>query len=252
MIVAGVDFETNGAELKDLKVTECGASLVDLSDYREIDTLSTLVYDESYPAQPEHIIELTGITDEMLKMDGIPPREMLERLNLFLSQAEYAIAYNRLFDENVYREICFRENITPVEIVWICAYTEVPYPDKFTCRKLSHLALDHGIPMDGRALHRAIDDVRGMFDLLKKYPFDRILAYAKEPWIFVQAIIPPPWTDGGAGKAAATKRGYGWERARGTDKPVFSKMWVKRIKEGQLNTEIKDAPFTIAKLNGYT
>lgn len=248
-LVCGVDFETNGTDFATLNITEIGAVLRNPVTKEVIERFSTLVWDESYPPQPEHIVALTGITDDDLRADSMVPRKALDRLTGMIAKAQYAMAYNKIFDETVYKQLNARVGCEMMATVpWVCAYTEVPYPDKFRCRQLSHLALDHGIKMDGRDLHRADADVDLMFELTDLYPWEEILKYKNEPWVTVQAIIPAPWTDNGVGKAAATSRGYGWEKARGTDAPTFPKMWVKRIKEGALTKETSEAPFRIVKL----
>jgi hypothetical protein len=187
----------------------------------------------------------------MLERDGKPVKDVFtSELFPLMEAADVIIAHNIKFDKTVLESVCARIGLIPPKKRWLCTLTEVPYPDKYRCKQLSHLAYDHGLPMDTRVLHRAVHDVRLMLDLiLTKYCFSKILAYADEPWLYLKADIPAPWTDGGKGKEAATKIGYSWEKARGTEEPVFPKTWVKRVKLSQADKEIALAAFPVIRLN---
>jgi hypothetical protein len=94
--------------------------------------------------------------------------------------------------------------------------------------------------MDDRILHRAIDDVRLMFDLVFGfYRWEDIIKFKQEPWIYVKAVVE--YEDRELAKAA----GYGWEVCRGTQEPRFPKSWVKRLKESKVEEERKKVPFQI-------
>jgi DNA polymerase III epsilon subunit-like protein len=264
LLVLGVDFETQGSDATKTNVTEIGAVLEELSwsetpprppataplpERRRIATFETLVYDSSYPPQTPEIVELTGITDEMLRAgEGVMiPKAAFTALAQLAERAEVLMAHNTAFDKTVYNSQVRLLGILPPERPWICTLTEVPYPQKFTCKKLGHLALDHGVPMDARELHRAVNDVELMFDLvLGKYHLADVLAYQAIPWVVLRADILGPWEgrggDGGVGKGQATALGYSWETPRGTtDK--YPKCWVKRVKENKVDEEIRLAPF---------
>lgn len=252
MIIAGIDFETQHDDATTTPVTEVGLRLLkitNLGEYSLGESYSSLVYHPEYPPQTPEIVELTGITDEMLKAQGRPPREVFEGLMPYIGRADLVVAYNKKFDETVCRSVTTRLQLTLPEKRWLCLMDEVPYPKKFRCRKLSHLAFDHGYPVDRGKLHRALDDVDLMLQFVfQHYPIEEVLKYADEPWAIVSAQIPPPWTDGGVGKAQASKRGYGWEKPRGDDSKTYSKQWVKRIKVSAVPTETAEAPFKVVVL----
>jgi hypothetical protein len=130
---------------------------------------------------------------------------------------------------------------------WICTYNDVPYPARFRCKILSHLALDHGIEFGPNfKAHSALIDIELILKILIAggYTLEKILAYKNDAWIYLQALVPTPWEDNGKGKEDAKAAGYSFETARGTTEPKFPKAWVKRIKSAALEEEKKiQVPF---------
>lgn len=259
-----LDFETQGNEPETTNVTEVGATLlychpfiegepIELRRFEEKAGLSQLCYqpDEYMPQTPE-IVEITGVTDEMLKADGRPPdRVFVEQLFPLVEQADWVLAHKKSFDQVVYESTCRRLGLTPAEPKsgWICTLTEVPYPDRYRCKQLSHLAYDHGVIVHPDKLHRAKNDVDLLAQFITtKYKIEDIIKFRNTPWAYLRACIPPPWEDGGKGKELAKGIGYGFEKARGTEAPSFPKMWVKRVKETEIEKEKRLAPFKITRL----
>jgi DNA polymerase III epsilon subunit-like protein len=249
----GFDLEAQGKDPETTLPTEVGAILV---EYREDDGTPSMVERKragsllyalglGYQPQTREIVELTGITDEELHREGVDPvayfRDVLFPL---MEEADFILAHNKKYDERLFKSFCKRHGLTPPDKVWICSYLDVPYPQKYTCKKLAHLALDHKIKMDHRDLHRATGDVELMLELIALYKFSVILKYFYTPWIFIRVWVPGPWQgkdgDGGVGVAIAKENGYSYQTARGTEEPIFEKSWVKRIKVDQLQKE-KDA-----------
>ncbi len=169
-------------------------------------------------------------------------------------QADLIMAHNTAFDRTVFESVCGRLKIPFSQKEWLCTLNDFPWPRKFTCRKLGHLALEHKMKMDDRDLHRAIADVDLMFELVfNHYDFEKVLEYARSPWLYVQADIPAPWNDGGVGKAFASKKGFAWEKCRGTEEPVFAKRWMKRVKQSQLDDLINEMqPYGVIVHRGIT
>ncbi len=236
MKLLGIDFETQGADIKTTNITEVGAILYGaLSKPLE---LSELVYDESYPPQTDQIVELTSITDAMLKKDGKHPRVVLASLMPLMMDADYIFAHKVAFDKGVLFANCERLGIILPEKPWICTLSDFPWPPRCTSKKLGHLAYDHDIPHDRKNLHRALDDVKLMMELVFKYDPEKVIAYAKEPWVYLHADIFGPWLgkggDGGVQKGIAQGLGFSWEKVKGMEEPVFSKKWVSRCKEHEV------------------
>lgn len=243
-----LDFETQGADAETTNPTEVGAVLFTLSPELVAvrhKALSRLIWDKSYPPQTEEIVEITGITDEVLKEGGEPAPKVFAELNTLMEESDYVLAHNRAFDQTVYESTCKRLDlplVTPKK-GWICTIQDVPYQKKFKCKKLSHLAYDHGILVHPGTLHRAINDVELLARLiLEKYNIKDIIAYRDMPWVNVFLNgVRPPWEDQGVTNVQAKKLGYSWETPWGTDLK-FPKRWVKRLKEDQLQLEKMKTP----------
>lgn len=240
MKLLGLDFETQDDKPEITRITEIGAILTDTDDPGYAKRLNVLCWDTSYPPQTEHIVELTGITDEDLKTKGISRERAFDELVPLVAQADIVVAHNKAFDQKVFEAEMTRQGRGQFSKQWLCTLTEIPYPEKYACKKLSHLAWEHDIQVDRRRLHRADYDVEIMLQLLHKYNLKDILAYAAESWEYLQAVFDAPWVDGGVGKAKAQKLGYGWEKARGDDRS-FPKKWVKRVKKRFVPVELEKA-----------
>ena len=247
MKLLGIDFETQDDQTETTRITEIGAVLVDFSQtlepsqvYTRLKSYQTFCYETDYPPQSQLIVDLTGITDEMLKESGITRRKAFDELFPLVEEADIIVAHNKNFDQKVFEAECRRQARPIPEKRWLCTLTEVPYPAKFTCKKLSHLAWEHDVIVDRALLHRADYDVQIMLYLLAKYDLTSVMTYANEPWVYIQAVFDAPWIDGGVGKAKAQKLGYGWEKAKGDDKS-FPKQWVKRVKARHVKEEQDNA-----------
>lgn len=254
-----MDFETQGADIKTTEITEVGASFRRMSDdgLSNVEVvglgLSKFLYSAHYAPQTEFIKDLTGITDEMLKAEGRPPGQVLEYLSNRIQLADYVFAHKVAFDRGVYEASCTRYGVEvrQPKRAWICTLTEVPWPKKYVCRKLAHLAYDHGILVHPDTLHRAKADVDLLAELiLTKYKLSDILEYASSPWVYLQIDVPKPWDDGGQGVAFAKNLGYFWQTPKGLDGVFFEKKWVKRLKEHELEPEKTAAiPYTLYRLS---
>lgn len=259
MNLLALDFESQSDEASVTNVTEIGATLVEFfeSDPAPIllERLSQIIYSPSYPGQTAEIVELTGITDEMLKSQGVEAAVAFPSL-LFplIEKSDWVIAHNLSFDEAVYRGTCHRLGLTPVEPKqgWLCSIQDIPYAAKYKCKKLSHLCFDHGIVSDPDKLHRAVYDTDLLMTLVTtKYDINEIIAYKNIPWevVFLNGVLGP-WEDKGVSNKMAKKLGYSWESPRGTDLK-YPKRWVKRVKQNQLQAEKDRTPtqFTLTKCN---
>lgn len=258
MAVLIIDLETQGLNKED-NITEIGAQVVS-HDFQEVlGEVSCLVYDDSYPPQPPEVVRVTGITDEMLRGEGVLLQDAGDMLASILpSNLEYVVAYNAEFDEAVFKHHGAHALFPLVErlglmfqVPWLCAMRDVPSNYQYQSWKLMHLALEYGVAVNPRELHRAINDVDLTRQMLAaaKTTSHKMHAFKQEPWVYVRAICKPPWEDNGQSTDAAKKLGFTWERVRGDDKR-FEKSWVKRVKESHLEALINDAPFTIRTLGG--
>jgi DNA polymerase III epsilon subunit-like protein len=254
MSVLLIDFEATGIDTKTSRITEIGAMLVDdkwqpLAEFANNpgDRVDTLVWDSSYPALTPEVIEITKITQEMLTHNGRTPLEAFDLLgNLGAQQPKYVVAFNRGYDENL-----FRAELTRLAKVdggltwltttpWICAMVDIETNYKFKSWRLMHLALEYGVTVNPKELHRAINDVELMRRLLEASGTtpDTMYEYQIEPWVYVRAMCAKPWEDNGKSTTEAKARGYGWEQCKGDESGKrFEKCWVKRIKQRDVAKE---------------
>jgi len=248
MLVVGLDFEATGVDHQTARAIEVGAVIWESDTWKELEKFNSFIWEHGYPELTDKIIQLTGIKQDELIREGSVPKEVFKDLIEFIGRGNYIIAHNKEYDGNLLKSELRRHDfqIDIPESKWICSYRDVPYPERFRCKKLSHLTLDHGVPIDPKTLHRAVADVELIGKLFKagNYTLESILEYRDSPWVYFQAIIPPPWEDGGKGKIKAYEQGYSYLKARGTDGPQFPKCWVKRVKAIHEEDEKRlDCPF---------
>lgn len=268
MSILLIDFETTGLDTNKARIIEVGAMVVDDTFARsfplgggfDVKTLTTLVYDEDCIVTPE-ITSITGITEEDVKTKGVSPAQMFKMLgNLIDENVKYIIAYNRSFDEKIFKAEVERHTMTLDPKInwlyttpWLCAMTDIEENYKFKSWKQMHVALEYGITVNPKELHRAINDVELMRKILMESGtnVEEMYKFQTSPWIYIRALCRPPWEDKGASTTIAKNLGYTWEQAKGdADGRRFEKSWVKKIKEKNWEAEEKAAPFPIRKIGG--
>jgi DNA polymerase III epsilon subunit-like protein len=254
MLVCGVDFETTGLEPGKDFITEIGAVLFHDSTWEVRGRFSRFVYEPKALPLSEDIVRLTGITDKMLTEQGVPTREALLSFADFSSEAVAFVAHNKDFDQGMFKAEVERSKVelslATLNKSWYCSKGDIKAHEGKRCTKLSHLAVDYGLVVDGGKLHRALDDVLLMGQMIAatKTSFIEMKTYAEEPWVYIQAITKGPWVDGGKSTNEAKKLGFAWEKCNGTYSPIFSKKWVKRVKKSALEEELKKPAETFQRL----
>ncbi len=224
-----VDCESQGPDPRIDNITEIAALLYD-TETMGTQIWERLVWDPSYPPQSPKIIELTTITDELLKKEGFPIAHVMAEFIDFMKSADVVFAHKITFDQVILETAAEKIQQYLPKKEWLCTLSNFDWPEKYRCKQLSHLALDHGIKMDGRMLHRAMADVMLLKELVCLYDIEKILAYARAPWVYLQASCAKPWDDNGVQKTIAQAHGFNWQVCKGTDGPLFEKKWVMRCK----------------------
>lgn len=259
MSVLLIDFESTGVDTTKDRITEIGAMVVS-DDFKEIHTeVSHLVYAENYPPLTAEVIQVTGITPEMLR-EAYSPEDMMADLADTLAHypVSAVIAYNSPFDRGLMDAECGRQAATMLPEInmlmqapWLCAMRDVEANLKCKSWKLMHVALDHGVTVNPKELHRAINDVELMRKMLVELgeTFDSMLAYHNEPTVYVIAQVRPPWEDGGESSGIAKSLGFSWQVAKGDDTGrVIKNRWVKKIKQKDWVKLQETAPIKVALL----
>lgn len=115
----------------------------------------TSFQDPGRPLSPE-IIQLTGITDELLKGHKID----WNQVNKVLDRAHVIIAHNARFD----RPFVDKLSETSQHKIWACSHKQIDWSRHgFTSSKLELLNIYHGFFTDS---HRALNDVDALLYLL--------------------------------------------------------------------------------------
>lgn len=254
-----IDFESTGIDTKTARITEIGAMVVDDSFTPTGAQLSQLVWESGYPAITAEVERVTGITQEMLLAEGVTPLVAWGRLGeLVTPEVTHVVAYNRAYDENLYREEMARGAFTMLpamnimaQLPWVCAMSDLESNHAFKSWRLMHVALEYGVAVNPKELHRAINDVELMRQMLvaSGTTVAQLMEFQTSPWVYVVAKTKPPWEDGGKSTAACKELGFAWQQARGDDSGrIFEKRWVKRLKEKDLDALREKASFEIARV----
>ncbi len=243
MLVGGLDYETNGLDPEKNYVTEIGAVIWDDKDWLPKAQFQRFVFDERALPLSKIIVDLTHITDADVR-GGDDPVESFTIMQRFFRDCKAIVSHNKQFEQDFTRTSLKRYSIecdpTFGGIPWLCTNEDLDHSDK-RCRKLSHLVVDYGGTVDGTKIHRAIADVTMMGQLLKLIgkPAEELIAFAKEPWVYIQAQTDYNQRD------LAKFAGYGWQTCPGTSAPIFNKAWVKRVKQSKFEAEkAKQEPFS--------
>ena len=149
-----IDVETTGLRPEQGHIIEIGALRVHEGTFRE--ELSVLV--SSDIPLPSEIVQLTGITDEMLQKQGIPLRAALERLKSFIGDG-LVVCHNLPFDMlflNTAYQSCGMEVIkNPSRDTLVMARKRIRSIADY---KLTTLAQHFGLNTE--TAHRALADCR--------------------------------------------------------------------------------------------
>lgn len=153
------DLETTGFSAKNERITEIGAVRVSGGGIKE--SFNTFVNPEK--PIPERVVELTGITDDMVK-DAPSQEEAVRSFLDFCGENTILVAHNAQFDISFIRAACERYDIpyshTFIDTVPLCR-TMLPGLKNYKLDTVSkHLKLDDFNH------HRACDDAKILADIM--------------------------------------------------------------------------------------
>lgn len=217
MIICGIDLETTGLNPEVDQITEVGAVLWDTEINAPIKFFNKLIKIKG--SVPSEIVELTGITDELLEKYGEQPDDVWADFAVFADEGDAFMAHNAPFD----RAFLEKEFAGIDGDLWIDSSVDIDYPGQISTRKLTHLAAEHGFV--NPFAHRAISDVLTMLQIAAHYNWDDIVKNAKTPNVTLRALVTYEQNQKAKG------RGYRWDSTK--------KLWVKQVKEHRVDEEIK-------------
>lgn len=229
--ILGLDFETTGLEPENDKdvIIEVGAVLWEWSTATPLAMLSETIILEAPRTLSDEIIELTGITPQMVQEPlGKPESVVLVELARLAGLAGYYMAHNAPFDRS-FAVAGFERNFLEIpDRPWIDTITDLPYPPKVKARALGYVAADHGFL--NPFAHRAVFDVLTMLTVAARYPLETILELQNSPVVRLKGNFPMARND--EGKAA----GFRWEPQR--------KYWYRDVKACLIKSLKIDVPYT--------
>ncbi len=146
-----IDIETTGLDAELDEIIEIGAILFDLSGDNHI-TYNALIKSTKFVSQ--RITNLTGITQEMLDLEGVELREEMLFLKDFIEDLPI-VAYNAKFDIKFINKAFSLINHYPNNKI-ICAFNMAKKAWNLPSYKLADVADTFGI--DSTGAHRALKD----------------------------------------------------------------------------------------------
>jgi DNA polymerase-3 subunit epsilon len=173
MLILGLDTETNHYDPAHAKVTEFGAVLWDTDLGQPVEIYSDLVKEVGLGPLPPEIVEITGITDDMIERFGKSPFKVISKFLTLYAQADYVMAHNgNGFDRPLVRNFMGRyltegeaKLITPKH--WLDSLTDVDYPKLCSHKSMTYLQGFYKIvnPFP----HRAVTDVLTMLTIAQTH-----------------------------------------------------------------------------------
>lgn len=237
MLIGVFDLEATDKDVQTARITQAAISIYDTDrGWAEVYHYSTLCYEADYPELNEVAAAITGISRTQLERFGVSAKTTIIHLLRVFDQCDYVAGHNiRNFD--IHLLSCEKARFCIVDDVsrkYIDTRFDVPWPSHIETRKLLYLAAEYGFanPM----AHSARHDVDATAYLLKQFDLSTVLARSKSPEVWIQAMVTYDTKE----KAKAKK--YAWNADR--------KVWLKQVKECDLDAEIKSSDFKVAIVNG--
>lgn len=241
MRVLGLDLETSGLSTEEHVITEVAFVLKELGNPRPLIAESYLIWEDYYQVPSKENQALTGITFEMLTQFGVRFELACKRLNQVLKHdVTCIVAHN---GENFDKPFLFKQmkdhdlgDLSRIfETDWLDSANDIEYP--FPTKRLKYLAAEYGIPTPNS--HMALFDVLTMLDVFERQDIPKAILRSKSPWITVRALVDFETKD------KAKRARFMWETVG--DK-IYSKCWVKRMKECDFEKECEEADFAIVRI----
>lgn len=224
-----IDTETTGLDPKDSDIIEVGAALFDTTSRQVLWAYGSLVFTETKNAAEF----VNGIEQPLIEA----ARDLPDARNVVASLVESVkidilMAHNADFDRKFIEQkwgVMVKPG-TKDRIPWVCTQKDIVYPNAKNSQNLSHLAVDHGIPIG--ILHRALNDVLLTIELLKKAPdLEHQIQIALGPRKIFEALVPYQQRN------EAKSRGFNWNAG--------DKRWEKKMPADTPLEPTPERPFRI-------
>ena len=168
------DTETSGLDPEKDQIIELAALRVERTatgGLRIAGKMDTFIKLPEGELLPENIVTLTGITDELLRAEGVQPSKAAGQITKLMQNGPaLMVAHNAQFDACFLRELLRGQKVGRVD--WLDSLTVYkdrrPYP-----HKLANAIIAYDLGDKVQNSHRAIDDVLALFEVLKAMDEER-------------------------------------------------------------------------------
>ena len=169
IILAIIDTETTGLVASKEKLTELAIVYYSCKYKNPIKYFSVLINEPNRKPIRKYIVNLGGISDDMLNDYGVVPNDKLfNKIDALINKADYCVAHNSHFDKGMIEEFYKRYNKQIPTKKWICTQRHIDYPKHIKKgRDLISLAAYHKFlnPFP----HRALPDCQTVIKILQHY-----------------------------------------------------------------------------------
>ncbi|MFH5882242.1 3'-5' exonuclease [Liberiplasma polymorphum] len=160
------DVETTGLSPYQNEIIELGAcTVISKEDKYIVSDKISLIINVNKPLPPK-IIEITNITDDMIKK-GVHEESLFITMQTLVQPGTLLVAYNLPFDLSFFMAL-FKKYKSPVDV-----FDQVDYLDMLTVYRAKHEyphKLDNAVEkyaVKVKNTHRALDDALATFELFK-------------------------------------------------------------------------------------
>jgi DNA polymerase-3 subunit epsilon len=231
MYICGIDFETNGLNINDCAVVECGLVLWDTEKRAPVKLCNFLIQDKQSKNYGDWKVceTISNIDGGMIQKFGYDPGVAMDIINEYFEDSKYVLASNgNKFDKPLIQTFANRYNVELTKREWLDLIQDVPFPESCKHRELMYLAAYYGFvnPFP----HRALTDVLTMFKIFDQYDLEEILETFYSPKVTLIANVS--YKD----KELAKAKKFRW--TGDTTNP--NKKWVKVVTETWMKKNQKE------------
>lgn len=219
-LITIIDAETTGTDPNKDGVIEVAAILYSLDYAAVVHSASALLYCRENPAEP-----INGIRVPELALSLPSDYDMLavvDRIAIMMKTGIAVVAHNAEFDRSF---IARCEGDPGFSVPWVCSMKHIDWPKQAPDRKLTSIALAHGVPI--LSAHRAMSDCDTLARLFTRVhemgtDLNELMRLAMRPRVIVRALVS--YDD----RQLAKDAGFDWNGdTKQWTKEVVKEVWQK-------------------------